>query len=59
MNIIQKILIGFIVSMLAIMAFAVGVLVYDIVTSIRAWMKRRREYSGKEEPHNGISEFSR
>ena len=49
MNTIQKILLGFIVSMLAIIAFAVSILVYDIVTSIRAWMKRREEYAGKEE----------
>ena len=49
MNMIQMILIGFVVSMLAIGAFAVSVLVYDIVTSIRAWMKRREEYAGKEE----------
>ena len=59
MNMIQMILIGFVVSMLAIGAFAVSVLVYDIVTSIRAWMKRREQTTGKEEQHYGISESGR
>lgn len=59
MNNIQMALLCFDLSLIAVAASCAGFLVYDIVTSIRAWMKRRKEYTGKEEPHNGISESGR
>jgi len=59
LNIIQTTLLCFDLSLIAVAASGACFLVYDIVTSIRAWMKRRKEYTGKEEPHNGISESGR
>lgn len=59
MNIIQKILLSYVAFNCAFVAICVGYFSYDVVTSIRAWMKRRKEYTGKEEPHNGISESGR
>lgn len=49
MNPVQKAILAFIVTVIGSAVLAVGFLVYDIVTSIRAWMKRRETTIGKEE----------
>lgn len=49
MDITQKIILSYIATNLAIVALGAGVLIYDITTSIRAWMKRREQNTGKEE----------
>lgn len=49
MNIIQKILLSYVAFNCAFVAICVGYFSYDVVTSIRAWMKRREQNTGKEE----------
>ena len=46
---VEQVLIGFIVANSVILAIMVGYLVYDIVTSIRAWKQKRKKNAGKEE----------
>lgn len=46
---VRQVLIGFIVANSVILAITVSYLVYDIVTSIRAWKQKRKETTGKEE----------
>ena len=48
-NIIQKTMISYVAFNCAFVAICVGYFSYDVVTSIRAWMKRREQNTGKEE----------